>query len=171
MLHKWNIARNHDNTNDTAWQLSIIIIYKPLPLFETSLARTGDKRRNDEELARPRNLIVNKVNSGLFFTEYFRYDGKMSIDTLPVYRLTKAVIVVAMATNWKLLSSGYHQMLSVIWNLLRQYFFANATKRMSIIPYFSVVPSPSSGRFKWNLIAEKFHASKLKGHKFKWASI
>lgn len=107
------------------------------------------------------------MNSGLFFTEYFRYDGKMSIDTLPVYRLTKAVIVVAMATNWKLLSSGYHQMLSVICNLLRQYFFANATKRMSIIPYFSVVPSPSSGRFKWYLIAEKFHASKLKGHKFK----
>lgn len=167
MLHKWNIARNHDNTNDTAWQLSIIIIYKPLPLF-WNIPRKG---RNDEELARPRNLIVNKVNSGLFFTEYFRYDGKMSIDTLPVYRLTKAVIVVAMATNWKLLSSGYHQMLSVIWNLLRQYFFANATKRMSIIPYFSVVPSPSSGRFKWNLIAEKFHASKLKGHKFKWASI
>lgn len=147
--------------------MTLILIYELLPHFETSLARTGDKRKNDEELARPRNLIVNKVNSGLFFTEYFRYDGKMSIDTLPVYRLTKAVIVVAMATNWKLLSSGYHQMLSVICNLLRQYFFANATKRMSIIPYFSVVPSPSSGRFKWNLIAKKFHASKLKGHKFK----
>lgn len=159
MLYKWNFARNR-NTNDTAWQLFSSI--NPSPFF-----KHPSQEQETKELARPRNLIVNKVNSGLFFTEYFRYDGKMSIDTLPVYRLTKAVIVVAMATNWKLLSSGYHQMLSVICNLLRQYFFANATKRMSIIPYFSVVPSPSSGRFKWNLIAKKFHASKLKGHKFK----
>lgn len=146
-------------------------LWTPPPFLKHPSQEQETKGKMTKSLRDRETLSLTKWILVYFFTEYFRYDGKMSIDTLPVYRLTKAVIVVAMATNWKLLSSGYHQMLSVICNLLRQYFFANATKRMSIIPYFSVVPSPSSGRFKWNLIAKKFHASKLKGHKFKWASI
>lgn len=146
-------------------------LWTPPPFWNIPRKNRRQKKKWWRACENEKTLSLTKWILVYFSTEYFRYDGKMSIDTLPVNRLTKAVIVVAMATNWKLLSSGYHQMLSVICNLLRQYFFANATKRMSIIPYFSVVPSPSSGRFKWNLIAEKFHASKLKGHKFKWASI